>query len=100
MVRKVRWSRIAYQDFTATLRFYNDRNKSPSYSRKLAKSIDKVINLLLKNPGLGRPTNDPLIRVYIKGHYKIFYETEAEEILIQMFWDTRRNPDDLKKYLG
>jgi plasmid stabilization system protein ParE len=99
MVRKVRWSSIAYQDFTATLKFYTDRNKSATYSRKLVKSIDKVINLLMVNPGLGRPTDDPLIRVYIKGNYKIYYETEGEEMIIQIFWDSRRNPDELKGYV-
>lgn len=99
MVRKIRWSSVAYRDFSATLRYYTDRNKSAVYSRKLVKSIDKTIKLLVQNPGLGRPTDDPLIRVYIKGNYKIFYEFESEDLMIQMFWDTRRNPDELKKYL-
>lgn len=99
MARRVRWSSVAYRDFTATLRFYKNRNKSATYSRKLVKSIDKVIELLMENPGIGRPTDDPLIRVYIKVNYKIFYEHGGEEMIIQMFWDTRRNPDELKKYV-
>lgn len=43
--------------------------------------------------------NDPLLRVYIKGNHKIFYKVKGEDLVIQMFWDTRRNPDELKKYL-
>jgi plasmid stabilization system protein ParE len=100
MVRKIRWSSIAYRDFTTTLKYYRERNKSSAYSRKLVKSIDQIINLLAENPKLGRQTSDPRIRVYIIGHYKIFYEAEIEVLLIQMFWDTRRNPDELKEYLN
>lgn len=83
--------------FYCDLKVLSDRNKGATYRRKLVKLVDKVINLLMDNPGLGRPTDDSLIRVYIKGNYKIFYETE--EMIIQMFWDSRRNPDELKGYV-
>ncbi len=53
----------------------------------------------MDNPALGRPTDDLLIGVYIKGNYKIFYETDGEEMIIQMFWDSRRNPDELEGYV-
>lgn len=90
---------MALKDFKATLDFYNKRNKSKVFSKKLVKEIDNVLNTLLKNPEIGKPTEDSRLQVLIKGDYKIFYEYSDNLLIVQIFWDSRRNPDELKKII-
>ena len=33
-------------------------------------------------------------RVFIRGHFKFFYEVKPEEIIVQLIWDTRQNLDE------
>ncbi|GEO04568.1 hypothetical protein AAE02nite_22320 [Adhaeribacter aerolatus] len=97
--KRIVWTKEARLDFKATLQFYNERDESSDYSRKLANEIFQIIEKLQDNFFLGRQTSDADIRVLVKGTFSIFYEIKEEEILILVIWDTRRNPDELKKYL-
>jgi len=97
--KRIVWSREARLDFKATLEFYNERNGSNTYSRKLADQILDAIEKLQRNNFLGIKTSDSEIRVLIKSTFSIFYELKEEEILILIIWDSRRNPDELKKYI-
>jgi len=93
------WTKEARLDFKATLQFYNERNGSNDYSRKLAGEIFQIIEKLHNNFFLGKQTSDTDVRVLIKGTFSIFYEIKETEILILVVWDTRRNPGELKKYV-
>jgi plasmid stabilization system protein ParE len=97
--KRIVWSKEARLDFKATLEFYNERNGSNTYSRKLADQIFNIIEKLQSNNFLGIKTSDAEVRVLIKGTFSIFYEVKEEEILVLIIWDSRRNPDELKKYL-
>ncbi|MBF9255138.1 type II toxin-antitoxin system RelE/ParE family toxin [Pontibacter sp. 172403-2] len=97
--KRIVWSKEARLDFKATLEFYNERNGSSTYSRKLADEIVNIIEKLQINNFLGSKTSEPQVRVLVKGTFSIFYELKEEEILILVIWDTRRNPDELEKYL-
>jgi len=97
--KRIVWSKEARLDFKATLEFYNERIGSNTYSRKLAARIFNLIEKLQSNNFLGIKTSDSEVRVLIKGTFSIFYELKEEEILILIIWDSRRNPDELKKYL-
>jgi len=97
--KRIVWSKEARLDFKATLEFYNERNGSNTYSRKLAGQIFNIIEKLQTNNFLGIKTSDSEVRVLIKGTFSIFYELKEEEILVLVIWDSRRNPDELKKYL-
>ena len=97
--KRIVWSKEARLDFKATLEFYNDRNGSNTYSRKLADQIFNSIEQLQTNNFLGINTSDLDVRVLIKGSFSIFYELKEEEIVVLVIWDSRRNPDELKKYL-
>ena len=97
--KRIVWSKEARLDFKATLEFYNDRNGSNTYSRKLADQIFNSIEQLQTNNFLGIKTSDLDVRVLIKGSFSIFYELKEEEIVVLVIWDSRRNPDELKKYL-
>ena len=97
--KRIIWTKEARLDFKATLQFYNERNGSSDYSRKLAAEIFQTIEKLQNNFFLGRQTSDPEVRILIKGTFSIFYEIREKEILILVVWDSRRNPDELKKHV-
>ncbi|RDV14610.1 type II toxin-antitoxin system RelE/ParE family toxin [Pontibacter diazotrophicus] len=97
--KRIVWSKEARADFKATLEFYNERNGSSTYSRKLANQVFKATENLQTNNHLGISTSDPDVRVLIKDTFSIFYELKGEIILVLIIWDSRRNPDELKKYL-
>lgn len=99
MAQKIIWSKEAQDDFLATLAFYAERNGSKTYSEKLATQIQEATEKLLEFPRLGRPTDDERLRVLRHHNYQIYYELKAQEIVILLVWDMRRNPDELRKYL-
>jgi toxin YoeB len=95
MVRiKVEWSLEARLDLIDILEFYIERNGNSIYSLKLIVLINKTIRLLVKNPFLGKQTDDPSIRAMITGDYQVIYELAEKSILIVMIWDCRRDPED------
>ncbi|MCF8297029.1 MAG: type II toxin-antitoxin system RelE/ParE family toxin [Saprospiraceae bacterium] len=91
---KVEWSVEARLDLLDQLEYYNQRNKTTTYSRKLYTKINKSINLISKNPKLGIKTDIDTVRALITDNYQIIYEIFEKQILIVMVWDCRRNPDD------
>lgn len=91
---KVEWSLEARLDLIDILEFYIKRNGNSIYSRKLNILINKIIKLLVKNPFLGKQTDDPSIMAMITGDYQIIYEVAEKLILIVMIWDCRRAPKD------
>ncbi|MGB3587168.1 MAG: type II toxin-antitoxin system RelE/ParE family toxin [Tunicatimonas sp.] len=99
MAQRIVWSKEAQDDFLATLGYYAERNGSKTYSEKLAKQIQEVIERLREHPLLGRPTNDEEVRILRKGNYQIYYELKNDEIVILVVWDMRRNPEELKRYV-
>ena len=93
--RKIIWSHKARIKLTQILEFYNERNKSKTYSAKLHKEIQKSIKLILRQSSLGIKTNLKSIRALIIGDYIIFYEATKSELIIHSLWDCRQNPEDL-----
>ncbi len=93
MARTIRWTSRADRIFTEILEFYYRRSKSKSYSRKLNREIDEVLELIKIYPFLGMSSNVPDTRVFISGHFKIFYEVKPDEIVVQLVWDTRQEPE-------
>jgi len=96
VARRIVWTSRADFVFTEILQFYCNRNKSKKYSRKLNKEINEVLKLLLNYPFLGFKTDIENVRVFIKGHFKIFYELKPDELVVHLIWDTRQNPENLK----
>lgn len=96
MVKRVVWSREAAQDKIDILKYWNWRNKSKNYSKKLNKLFNDAIDLVRDYPNLGRKTDyDDYKNILVK-EYLIFYLESANEIRIIAIWDERRNPDKIK----
>ena len=93
--RKIIWSHKAKIKLFKILSYYNERNKSNSYSKKLNRLFQKNIKLLVQHPALGIKTEIENVRALIVDNYIIYYEASDEQIIVHTIWDSRQNPDDL-----
>ena len=91
---KIDWSIEARMDLIDILEYYNKRNKSSLYSKKLNSKINKSTKLIAKNPLIGLQSEIESVRALITGDYQIIYELSDNLILITMIWDCRRDPED------
>lgn len=88
--KKIIWSLRAKEELKSILKFYNDRNKSNSYSLKLLDEIEDLTNTLSKNEFIGRLTSNKITRVIPMDVYLVFYEIHSKRIEILSFWDNRQ----------
>jgi plasmid stabilization system protein ParE len=100
MAREVIWSDKALDDLLSIFDYWNTRNKSTSYSKKLNLLFNKIIELITRYPSLGRPTQFNSIKVKIVKEYLIIYEKTPELLFILTIWDSRRNPAELNMHFG
>ena len=91
---KIDWSIEARLDLIDILEYYNKRNKSSLYGKKLNSKINKSTKLITKNPLIGLQSEIESVRALITGDYQIIYELSDDLILITMIWDCRRDPED------
>ncbi len=93
------WTQTALKQRNYTFEYWNNRNKSNSYSKKLNSSIKERTNLLKTNPELGKKTEFNNTRIISLGHYSILYKKIDLKIIITGFWDNRQDPKKLLKFL-
>ena len=99
MVRKVTWTVRAQNDRKEILEYWNTRNKSNLYSKKLNGLIKESLVLIAKYPLIGKLTDKRNVRVKVLRDYLIVYEVRPKEIVILTIWDCRQNPEDLTRFL-
>ena len=95
MARKIIWSIRAQEEKEAIFAFWDEHNKSKTYSRKLNKLFNEAISLLQEHPYIGRETNIENVHVRIVRQYLIVYRIQGNNIVIVRIWDGRRNPADM-----
>lgn len=78
MARRITWTPKAQQDRKEILRYWQERNQSNTYSKKLNQLIRKAVILIAAHPHIGRRTNIENVRVKLLRDYLIFYE-ESED---------------------
>jgi len=96
---KIHWTITALQQRNHIFEYWNDRNKSKSYSIKLNKRIKERINHLKKFPDLGIKTDFGNNRSISLGHYSIIYKKIDDSIIITGIWDNRQDPEKLLTFL-
>jgi len=94
--RKLKWQSWAQRDRKEIFLYWNRRNKSKEYSKRLNELFKTKTEALKDFPFNGHITNLENVRVLIIEKYLIVYEIFDEEILISRIWDGRRNPETLK----
>jgi plasmid stabilization system protein ParE len=100
MELKIFWTQTALRQRNYIFEYWNTRNKSISYSRKLNDKIKERISFLKSDPELGSLTEFINTRVLSLGHYRIFYQRKKESIIITSIWDNRQNPGRLIELLS
>lgn len=100
MVREVVWSLRAREDRKQILQFWIKHNKSDTYSKKLDSLFRTAVKLIIEHPQIGKPTDWDNVRVKIIRDYLMIYELTESQIYIHCIWDSRQDPEKLKKILG
>lgn len=93
------WTKTAVKQRNKTFNYWNKRNNSTEYSKKLNNSIKERTHLLKSNPKLGKQTDFKLTRMISLGHYSILYKVNNDQLIITGFWDNRQDPEKLLKFL-
>ena len=93
------WTKTALKQRNYIFEYWNKRNGTNSYSKKLNSSISERISLLKTNPDLGKKAEFKSTRVISLGHYSILYKKIDSRIIITGFWDNRQNPKKLLNFL-
>lgn len=96
---KIFWTQTALRQRNFIFEYWNERNQSFEYSKKLYDKINERLALLKDNPEIGKPTVLKSQRAVSLGHYSIFYETNASKLIVTAFWDNRQDPGKLLKIL-
>jgi toxin YoeB len=96
MARKIEWTKTSIRDRFEIYKFWIEKNKSDSYSKKLETLFNEAAKLISEFPEVGTETDFPRLRVKIIKSYKLFYTDDSETISIIRIWDTRQNPQNLK----
>jgi toxin YoeB len=99
MAKQVIWSLRAQNDKKEILDYWRQRNKSNTYSKKLNELFKESIRIILDFPQIGKVTDDTKARIKIVRDYLIIYEETETQIFILTIWDSRQDPDKLKKIL-
>ena len=93
--RAIIWTLTASRQRRKILKYWNNRNKSTKYSKKIITFTKVRLIHVSGNPLIGKITDSPNTRVVTLGHFNIYYQFNKEEIIITNFWDNRQNPKKL-----
>lgn len=96
MVRRVIWAANAQFDRKEILNYWNNRNKSNAYSKKLNELFVKALLIVKKHPNIGMQTSFKNVRIKVVKDYYLIYEYNESEIAVLAIWDTNQNPDNQK----
>jgi len=100
MARRIIWSKRAQTDRKSIFSYWNNRNKSNFYSKKLNKLFVKATELIAIYPQIGRTTTTEKIRVKFVNHFALIYEYSETQLDILAIFDTRQNPKKLDKIVS
>ena len=100
MARKIIWTERSRNDRIAIFSFWNERNQSFNYSKRLNSLIKESLKLICKYPAIGKLTKKENVRLKILKEYLIIYEITEREIVVLSLWDCRQNPEDLKSIIS
>lgn len=97
MVRRARiivWTSFARESRTSIFAYWNKRNKSKFYSKKLNLLFQESLQQLTFFPESSIKANNQNVRLKIASHFEIIYSVSETHIFILDIWDTRQNPQE------
>jgi toxin ParE1/3/4 len=92
---KLRYTLPALADLNSILDYISE--SSPHGARRVHQRIQGITGLLLTQPRIGAPTDDPTIRRLSTSPYPylVFYEVTENEIIIHAVRDAARDPSTM-----
>jgi toxin YoeB len=94
MVRRLIWPVEARNSRKNIFDYWNNRNKSKVYSRKLNFLFNTNLKIVIQLPEFGKPTFREDSKFIIVNHFEIIYKITPNEIVVLDIWDTRQNSQD------
>jgi hypothetical protein len=95
--RVINWTNLARERRTSIFIYWNKRNKSLTYSKKLNFLFSKSLNRILISPEASIKTNSENIRAVLVRDYYLIFEITEFTIKVLDIWDTRQNPQNSPK---
>lgn len=92
--RKIVWTSFARESRAAIFLYWNNRNKSNDYSKKLNVLFQESLKQLIFFPESSIKSNNQNIRLKIASHFEIVYSISDSHIFVLDIWDTRQNPEN------
>jgi toxin YoeB len=92
MPRKIVWTSKAISDLENIFDYWNNRNKSNLYSRKLNKLIRASLALVAAQPLIGLVTDMKDIRIKMVRDYWIFYKEKDNQIFVLQIMSSHQDP--------
>lgn len=89
---EVVWSEQAIRNRNQVFNYWNKRNASTAYSKRLRLLINISVSIIRHFPTIGKPTSKLNVRIKIILHYYLIYQITDKQIRILDFWDSRQNP--------
>ena len=96
---EILWTSTALKQRNHIFEYWNERNKSTAFSKKLNEEIKERIKLLKTYPEFGKKTKFSITRAISLRHYSILYKKIDTNIIITGFWDNRQDPKKLIEFL-
>lgn len=97
---RIIWTRTALNQRDSIFDYWNNRNKSKDYSKKLNLAVRERLKELKYQPQIGKESIIEGVRTIAMRHYSIFYVIEETSIFIVSFWDNRQDPEKLLQILN
>ena len=94
MALEISYSPLFFENLEAILKFFDERNGSDNFSKKLLKMIHKQIKLAASMPEIGRLTNFPGVRILFVERFGIEYQIRDKSILIIDIYAWQTNPEE------
>jgi hypothetical protein len=93
---QIEWTNTASKQRIDILEFWNNHNKSQTYSKKLFKETLRIEKLLIENPYLGSFTDfEEVKKIIVLKNFSIYFKLQNNIITILAFRDNRSNPESL-----
>jgi addiction module RelE/StbE family toxin len=99
MARRIVWSKRSIEDRKDIYSYWNQRNSSKAYSRKLNQFFIASVELLSVHPKLGRTSSKKGVRIKVVRDYLLLYEFDEKELRILTIFGSRQDPRVLKNDL-
>ena len=93
MALEISYSPLFFESLEAILTFYDERNGSDRFSKKLLKMFHRQIRLAASMPEIGRLTDTPGVRILFVERFAIEYQIRDKVILIIDIYSCETDPE-------